>query len=805
MKKILFLLLITAASYGQTLQNPTYGNVKLKQNTTSATATKVNVQEADGTINTIPKVDFIEVIEATSATTLPVTGVIGKVYVTLDNNKIYRWTGTIYQELAVLNISGTNGVTVNGGVIGLGAITPTSISATQGIWADGNIWAGGTLFGTNISNINNTSDLNKPISTATQTALDLKVDKVTGKSLILDTEITRLAGVSNVDISGKENTVNKQNSLVVDGTGVKFPTVDAVNTGLGLKANTASPTFTGVTTVTDILINNIGANTLVGADPFKQIKSLTTVVYPNLTELSYVKGVTSPIQTQINSKQNTSEKNIANGYAGLGSDGKLISGQLPDITISDTFVTASQAAMLALTAQTGDVSVRTDLNKSFILKANDPTLLANWQELLTPTSAVTTVFGRNGAITAQIGDYTADQIMETASRVFQTPAQRTNNDATSSIQTQLNGKQASGSYEPAFTKNTAFNKNFGSTAGTVGDGAVVAANTAKVSFDATSSARLANTSGTNTGDQVLTGLNYAPTSGSANYIQNGTAQQTANLNISGGGTFGSSVTAPTFNGALSGNASTSTILKNQWINSGTTFLSNYTSLNNDETTSKFIYNTTDQPLGSLGLYSTIISKHDNGYGSMLAMNVEPNSSNLYTKMLYGGVWSNWKAILDASNVSSYALPISGGTLTGALNGTSATFSSNVTATSLKATNLAGTGTRTVVADASGNLSIGRGVLTYGGVVNQQRPLLPSEAGSLIICNGTSSNSILLNADYVIGESVEIVKDRVSGVSFVAGSGVVIKSRSSLLSVITNGMVKATYIANNVWLLSGDLQ
>ncbi|MDI6034842.1 hypothetical protein QLS91_17355, partial [Flavobacterium sp. LB2P84] len=37
-------------------------------------------------------------------------------------------------------------------------------------------------------------------------------------------------------------------------------------------------------------------------------------------------------------------------------------------------------------------------------------------------------------------------------------------------QTALNGKQASGSYETAFSKNTAFNKNFGTTAGTVAEG-----------------------------------------------------------------------------------------------------------------------------------------------------------------------------------------------------------------------------------------------------------------------------------------------------------------------------------------------
>jgi hypothetical protein len=140
-------------------------------------------------------------------------------------------------------------------------------------------------------------------------------------------------------------------------------------------------------------------------------------------------------------KENTSSKNVANGYAGLGSDGKLFSTQLPSITITDTFVVGSQAAMLALTAETGDVAVRTDVNKSFILKGSDPAVLANWQELLTPTSAVTSVFGRNGAVTAQNGDYTTALVTETTNKRYQTDNQQTYNDATSSIQTQLNAKE----------------------------------------------------------------------------------------------------------------------------------------------------------------------------------------------------------------------------------------------------------------------------------------------------------------------------------------------------------------------------
>ncbi|MBO9586635.1 MAG: tail fiber domain-containing protein [Flavobacterium sp.] len=140
--------------------------------------------------------------------------------------------------------------------------------------------------------------------------------------------------------------------------------------------------------------------------------------------------------------ENIANKNAVNGYAGLGADGKIIGTQLPSVAIKNTFVVASQTAMLALIAETGDMAIRSDVNKSYILKGTNPALISDWQELLTPPDAVTTVFGRNGTVTSQTGDYTADQISETASRKFQNANQNAFNDATSSIQTQLNSKQA---------------------------------------------------------------------------------------------------------------------------------------------------------------------------------------------------------------------------------------------------------------------------------------------------------------------------------------------------------------------------
>ena len=66
---------------------------------------------------------------------------------------------------------------------------------------------------------------------------------------------------------------------------------------LGL-APLASPTFTGTVTSPAIILSSETASTIASFDASKNIKSLPLATYPSLTELSYVKGVTSAIQTQ---------------------------------------------------------------------------------------------------------------------------------------------------------------------------------------------------------------------------------------------------------------------------------------------------------------------------------------------------------------------------------------------------------------------------------------------------------------------------------------------------------------------------
>ena len=76
----------------------------------------------------------------------------------------------------------------------------------------------------------------------------------------------------------------------------------------------------------------------------------------------------------------------ASGIATLDSNGKLTSTQIPALALVNTSVVASEVAMLALTAEVGDVAIRSDLNKSYILATAGATVLANWKELLHPGS-----------------------------------------------------------------------------------------------------------------------------------------------------------------------------------------------------------------------------------------------------------------------------------------------------------------------------------------------------------------------------------------------------------------------------------
>lgn len=88
----------------------------------------------------------------------------------------------------------------------------------------------------------------------------------------------------------------------------------------------------------------------------------------------------------------------------LGVGGKLDNSVIPAVAIVDVFEVASQPEMLALDSQVGDVAIRSDENKSYILCAEPASVLANWKWLRSPTDLVLSVAGKTGAVTLTKSD-----------------------------------------------------------------------------------------------------------------------------------------------------------------------------------------------------------------------------------------------------------------------------------------------------------------------------------------------------------------------------------------------------------------
>lgn len=95
-----------------------------------------------------------------------------------------------------------------------------------------------------LANTDNTSDANKPVSTAQQTALDLKADLV-----VLTTALGLKANLASPTFTGTVGGITKTMvglANVDNTTDAAKPISTATQTALDLKANLASPTFTGI-------------------------------------------------------------------------------------------------------------------------------------------------------------------------------------------------------------------------------------------------------------------------------------------------------------------------------------------------------------------------------------------------------------------------------------------------------------------------------------------------------------------------------------------------------------------------------
>lgn len=97
-------------------------------------------------------------------------------------------------------------------------------------------------------------------------------------------------------------------------------------------------------------------------------------------------------------------KNAANGYAGLDANKKIDESQLPKITVGNVFAVNTEAEQLALSASRGDVAVRSDINKTYMHNGGSAGDMTDWTEVKTPTGEVFSVNGKKGDVSITIND-----------------------------------------------------------------------------------------------------------------------------------------------------------------------------------------------------------------------------------------------------------------------------------------------------------------------------------------------------------------------------------------------------------------
>ena len=88
----------------------------------------------------------------------------------------------------------------------------------------------------------------------------------------------------------------------------------------------------------------------------------------------------------------------------VGANGKISDSVLPPLAITETYAVADEAEMLALDAQRGDIAIRADENKSYILKQAPATDRTNWLELKSPDCKVHSVNGKTGEVVLSTTD-----------------------------------------------------------------------------------------------------------------------------------------------------------------------------------------------------------------------------------------------------------------------------------------------------------------------------------------------------------------------------------------------------------------
>ena len=511
-----------------------------------------------------------DVVEVANFAALPAIGETGKIYITLDNNKVYRWTGSTYVEIAANNavwgaITGTlsnqtdlqnalnakvpyTGATAN---VNLGTYTllAAQIKATSsaGLSINANsgtqiadLGAGGganmTLFGglTGTSaSFSSSVTGNTIVKSGGTSSQFLKADGSVDSSTYLTTSsasstyVPYTGATTNVDLGN--NTFASQNVYVNGNNTTNFGFLGFKQ--IGGSGSTGQSGYTSIYAVgqTDLYFNyNTGSST------YRKARFSSVLIGDNTEKLYYLPASdgTLALTSQLHDA-------VTIGTA----NGLSLSGQVLSLALSST----STNGALSSTDWNTFNGKQAALNGTGFVKISGTTISYDNSTYLTTSAAASTYLPlTGGTLTGQLTinrasgtglQVASDNVVITAATGFASPRQLVftcGNGAT----TTLEAKGFGGNYITDFniktynSSGTAFNVFFGDSAGNVGIGTDTPLSRLQVVATGTV-LRLGEASGT-TGKQLLFGVDGSTGRGEIQAVWQGTANTNLALNPAGG-------------------------------------------------------------------------------------------------------------------------------------------------------------------------------------------------------------------------------------------------------------------------------
>ena len=250
----------------------------------------------------------------------------------------------------------------------------TGIETSADVTDTENVTAAGALMDSEVTNLADVKAFDPAdYATAAQGNTADSAQQPPAEGAFVDGDKTKLDGIeANADVTDTEN--------VTAAGALMDSEVDADIKTLSLPANTTISTF-GKSLVDDA--DAAAARSTLGVDAAGTDNSTDVTLGGSLDYIT--------ISGQI----------ITRNAINLATDviGTLPVGNMSATALTTVQTAANQSAHLALTAQEGDVVVRTDENKTYMHNGGTAGTMADYTLLATPTDAVTSVNGNTGVVT----------------------------------------------------------------------------------------------------------------------------------------------------------------------------------------------------------------------------------------------------------------------------------------------------------------------------------------------------------------------------------------------------------------------